>query len=67
MTAYYLQQWEKGGRLIIDSDFPQSAHSVKEAREASCWLEAKKAFGFELSPLQQLLLERFKEKQRLAA
>lgn len=62
MTAYYLQQWEKDGRLIIDKTFPQKAYRVIEERYADCWLAAKKEFGFELTPLQEELLKKFEQR-----
>lgn len=65
--TFYLQQHEKGGRWIIDSTFPANAHRVMDAREASEWLEAKKFFGFRLSPIQEHLLEKHAEERRNAA
>jgi len=59
MATYYLQQWEKNGRLVIDSTFPHNAHSVKESREANCWIAAKKAFGFPLTNVHDALLYLF--------
>lgn len=55
--TFYLQQHVKGGRWLIDSTFPLNAYGVAGSCEASEWLEAKKAFGYELSPVQEALLE----------
>jgi hypothetical protein len=64
---FYLQQHEKGGRWLIDTTFPQNAYRVQESRDASEWLAAKKAFGFELSPVQEFLLHKHNEARRVAA
>lgn len=64
--TFYLQQHTKGGRWIIDSALPQNCHRVKESREAPEWLEAKRLFGFELTPTQQYLLEKHNEQRRKA-
>jgi hypothetical protein len=61
MKTYYLQQHEEDGRWLIDSTFPLKAHRVSESREARCWIEAKKAFGYELSAVQEALLEKFEK------
>lgn len=57
LTMYYLQQHTKGGRYVIDSTFPLTA-TLQEATSARSWLEAKQAFGFALSPIQEALLDR---------
>lgn len=59
--TFYLQQHEKGGRWIIDSDFPQNAYKVADSREASEWLEAKKNFGFPLTSIQEALLDKHRD------
>lgn len=56
MTTFYIQQWEKDGRMIIDSTFPLNAHKVIESRQADCWIAAKKAFGYALTDIQERLL-----------
>lgn len=56
--TFYLQQHTKGGRWLIDSTFPLNAHKVADSREASEWLEAKRLFGYPLSPVQEALLEK---------
>lgn len=61
--TFYLQQHEKNGRWLIDSTFPNSAYRVADSREASEWLEAKKLFGFDLSPIQEALLVKHQEDQ----
>jgi hypothetical protein len=57
MTTFYLQQHEESGRWLIDSTFPLNAHGVADSRDASEWLEAKRSFGYPLSPVQERLLE----------
>lgn len=66
MTTFYLQQHEKGGRWIIDSTFPQNCHRVQDSRDAVEWLEAKRLFGFELTPVQEWLLDLHNEQRRKA-
>lgn len=67
MTTYYLQQWAKDGRWIIDATFPQNAYRVADSRDADCWIAAKKAFGYALSSTQEYLLDQFRiEKQKAA-
>ena len=56
--TYYLQQHVKDGRWIIDSTFPQNCHAVKDSRQASCWIEAKRLFGYWLTPVQEIMLDR---------
>jgi hypothetical protein len=58
MTTFYLQQHEKGGRWIIDTTFPLNAYRVKDSRDASEWLEAKRLFGFRLTITQRQLLDK---------
>lgn len=62
MSTYYLYQDDKDGRQIIDSTFPNSAFRVIDSRQADCWIAAKKAFGFELTPVQEYLLTEFRRK-----
>lgn len=62
MATYYLQQWEKDGREIIDVTFPLDAFRVKESRDSDCWIGAKKAFGYELSEEQNRLLAKLRGK-----
>lgn len=58
---FYLQQHTKDGWWLIDSTFPQNAYKVEDSREAPEWLEAKRLFGYELSPVQEALLQKHKE------
>jgi hypothetical protein len=54
-ATWYLQDCPSQGRMIIDkvkrSDCEQDREVV-----ASCWLAAKRAFGFELTAMQEGLL-----------
>lgn len=63
MTTFYLQQHVEGGRWLIDSTFPLSAHRVEKSCEAAEWLEAKKKFDFPLSPVQAALLDKHHEER----
>lgn len=67
MPTFYLQQWEENGRQIIDSTFPQSAHKVFRSVEVDCWIAAKKAFGYALTPAQEYLLAEFRKAKKEAA
>ncbi|NKI68946.1 hypothetical protein GN109_05900 [Collimonas pratensis] len=55
MTTYYLQRSEEG-RPFIDGTPHEGCRQVK-AIEAVGWLEAKYEFGFQLSYIQEALLE----------
>jgi len=63
---FYLQQHTKGGRWLIDTTFPQNCYKVRDSRDAPEWLEAKRLFGFELSPVQQHLLEKHDNERQKA-
>ena len=56
MKTFYLQQREVGGPWLIDDTFPWGCARVSESVEASEWLEAKKKFGYPLTPIQEWLL-----------
>lgn len=62
--VFYLQQHTPDGPWLIDSTFPLTAHRVQESRDALEWLDAKRLFGFPLSPVQESLLEKHNEKRR---
>ena len=53
---YYLLWNKTTNRMMIDSRTHAGWKNEKSV-EASCWIEAKKLLGFELSPLQQRLLD----------
>lgn len=52
---YHLQYSPKEERYLIDS-IPHPGFEIRESIEADSWLEAKLAFGFELTPLQKTML-----------
>lgn len=56
MKTYYLLFNEKTNRLVIDSCKSLAGYVVQNKVSASCWIEAKKLLGFELTPLQQEML-----------
>ena len=74
MRTYYLferNERPNGGdlderdiRLVLSDRLPRRASLVKlhETIEADCWLGAKKALGYELSFMQDLLLHRIRER-----
>ena len=43
--------------------FPREGCATIKTPDAFCWLEAKKLFGYELSGLQNMLLEMKRKKQ----
>lgn len=54
---FFLLSENKTGRLVIDTDGKSQSHVVQGTMTASCWIDAKRKFGFELTPLQQVLLD----------
>ena len=54
MPMFYLQTT---GRTFIDIKIHEGAKDVEE-KEADCWLQAKKDFGYELTPVQEWTLAR---------
>ena len=56
MKNYYLLFNEKTNRLVIDSCKSLPGYVVQRHTKASCWIEAKKLLGFELTALQQEML-----------
>lgn len=56
MTLYFLQKDKASERLMIDIK-NHSEFKLEQALDACCWIEAKKNFGFELTGLQEVLLE----------
>lgn len=50
---FYLYRWD--GRLMIDS--ADRIAICDGAREAPSWIDAKRQFGFELTPLQAEMLK----------
>jgi len=54
---FFLLTEQQTGRLVIDSDNKLCGHIVERETTASCWIDAKRKFGFELTPLQQVLLD----------
>ena len=53
---YYLLWNKQTNRMMIDSH-THAGWKKENSIEASCWIEAKKLFGFELTPLQQRMLD----------
>jgi hypothetical protein len=49
---YFLLWSEETNRIVIARDIPKGYEVQKQTR-ASSWIDAKKRFGFELTPLQQ--------------
>lgn len=56
MNTYYLQESLDGDRLMIDTEV-HAGFLPNRAENARCWIEAKKLFGFDLTGLQEYLLE----------
>lgn len=54
---FYLLSEILTGRLVIDSTDESRKHVVERTTTASCWIDAKRKFGFELTPLQQVMLD----------
>lgn len=57
LITYYLL-WHPGtNRLVIDKDSSLHGYKVEKKVAAHSWIEAKKKLGFELTPLQQRMLD----------
>ena len=56
MTEYLLQDCPKEQRFIIDEKTHPGC-TTEKVTHASCWIEAKKNFGFDLTPVQKDLLD----------
>lgn len=54
---FFLLSENKTGRLVIDANGKLQGCTVQNITTASCWIDAKRKFGFELTPLQQVLLD----------
>ena len=54
--TYFLLWNKQTNRMMIDACM-HAGWKKENSVEASCWIEAKKLFGFELSPLQQRMLD----------
>ncbi len=54
---FYLLSEIQTGRLVIDSTIEPRKHVEQRTTTASCWIDAKRKFGFELTPLQQVILD----------
>ena len=52
---FYLLWNPKTNRIVIDKT-ALSGHEVQKETNASCWIDAKRKFGFELTALQQEML-----------
>jgi hypothetical protein len=52
---FYLLWNPKTNRIVIDRTVLKG-HEVQKETTASCWIDAKRKFGFELTPLQQEML-----------
>jgi hypothetical protein len=53
----YLLLWnEVTNRMVIDI-IKITGYEVQKETQAASWIEAKKKFGFELTPLQQRMLD----------
>lgn len=57
MTAFHLLYNEETNRLVIH-DNTLRGYEIQSTVRASCWIEAKKKLGFELTPLQSEMLDR---------
>lgn len=55
MNTYHLLWHPETNRMVIDDHIIKGYESQKTTRAAS-WIDAKKRFGFELTPLQQEML-----------
>jgi hypothetical protein len=53
---FNLWRHQTTGGLVIDSEAPFGYERVKTV-EASEWLDAKRKFGFTLSPIQERLIQ----------
>jgi hypothetical protein len=53
--TWYLQDCPAQGRMIIDKVKRSDCEQDREV-QASCWIAAKKALGFELTAIQEGLL-----------
>lgn len=53
---FYLLWNEATNRLVIDRSKDLKGYVVQKETTASCWIDAKRKFGFELTPLQQEML-----------
>lgn len=53
---FYLLWNEKTNRLVIDKNKDLKGYVVQKETTASCWIDAKRKLGFELTPLQQEML-----------
>lgn len=53
---YYLLWHPKTNRLVIDKA-KLVGYEVQKKTDAGCWIEAKKKLGFELTALQQEMLD----------
>ena len=62
MTTYHLLFNEETNRLVIHSDSIQG-YRIESSVEASSWIEAKKLLDFELTTMQQMMLDERKLKE----
>lgn len=53
---YFLLWNERTNKMMIDTRV-RKGWKTEQKTEASCWLEAKQNFGFELTPLQKEILD----------
>lgn len=53
---FYLLWNEATNRIVIDRSPDLKGYAVQKETTASCWIDAKRKFGFELTPLQQEML-----------